>query len=99
MNIMESQINIICLALTAWQRCRVDLFSIAWHKISTGEVVTFQQIDIITNIPPSYIVFLSTTNNGPWKILNFSFQSRKRLYNHKCPFIRLSVRNQNPKTT
>ena len=98
MNIMESQINIICLALTAWQRCRVDLFSIAWHKISTGEVVTFQQIDIITNIP-SHIVFLSTTNNGPWKILNFSFQSQKRLYNHKCPFIRLSVRNQNPKTT
>ena len=39
------------------------------------------------------------------KILNY-FQSRKRLYNHKCPFVRssvrqsvcLSVRYQNPQT-
>ena len=26
------------------------------------------------------------------------FQSRKRLYNHKCPFVRLSVISQNPST-
>ena len=26
------------------------------------------------------------------------FQSRKRLYNHQCPFVRLSVSHQNPPT-
>ena len=28
----------------------------------------------------------------------YSFQSRKRLYNHKCLFVRSSVRYQNPST-
>ena len=33
-----------------------------------------------------------------WITKALNFQSRKRLYNHKCPFVRLSVISQNPST-